>query len=485
MSKKALDVISFPDIRQAGRRNPKAGIELREADMSAPEELKQWAEGKTYCLFTSGCQANVRDSEILEGYFTNLGMKSEEDPEKADVVLFNTCAIRENAEKKIYGELGTLKKSAEENPGKIIGICGCMAQEEKPMKVIRDRYPYVNLVFGTHNIDSLYSLLTACIRSDERVFDVRSSQGDLVEGLPSYRRDKNKAFVNIMYGCDNFCTYCIVPYTRGRFRSRSMQDIVREVEKLKEEGYKEVTLLGQNVNAYGFDFAGEKGIGFASLLKEVAGTGIPRIRFMTSHPGYFTEDVFQVMASYPNIMPSLHLPLQSGSDVILKRMNRHYDTETYLNLVKTVRKYIPDITLTTDIIVGFPSETENDFLGTLKVCEEVQYDNAYTFIYSPREGTPAATFIDRTSPEEKMDRFNRLLEVIDASASKKAQEEVGKTVEVLFDTISKKDPNRISGYSRHNRLVHVKGDSSLIGQIRKVKIVESHTYSLLGELLDE
>lgn len=483
--KKETEIISFPDIKAAGKRNIKEGIKVRKADMTVPEELEKWAKGKTYCLMTSGCQANVRDSEIMDGYFAKLSMKKEEDPVKADVVLFNTCAIRENAETKIYGELGRLKKSADENKDKIIGICGCMAQEEKPMKFIKEHFPYVNLVFGTHNIDSLYSLLNACITEDKRIFDVYSTQGDLVEDLPSLRTDKNKAFVNIMYGCDNFCTYCIVPYTRGRFRSRSMQDIVREVEVLKEQGYKEVTLLGQNVNAYGFDFNKEKGIGFAELLSEVAKTGIPRVRFMTSHPGYFTEDVFKVMAAYPNIMPSLHLPLQSGSDIILKRMNRHYDVAAYLNLVKQVRTYIPDIALTTDIIVGFPNETEKDFEGTLDVCNKVQYDNAFTFIYSPRDGTPAADFPDRTTKEEKSERFNRLKECIDHYATIKAQAEVGKIVEVLFDTVSKRDSSMISGYSRHNRLVHVKGDASLIGQIRKVRVRESHTYSLIGELLDE
>jgi tRNA-2-methylthio-N6-dimethylallyladenosine synthase len=326
--------------------------------------------------------------------------------------------------------------------------------------------------------------LEACLTSEERIFDVTSEQGDIVEGLPSSRFDSNKAFVNIMYGCDNFCTYCIVPYTRGRQRSREPIEIVREVEKLKADGYKEVTLLGQNVNAYGFDLK-RNDVTFANLLREVSQTGIDRVRFMTSHPAYFTEDVFKAMKECPNIMPQLHLPLQSGSNLMLKRMNRHYTKEQYMNLVKMLRSYIPDVYLTTDIIVGFPNETEEDFQETLDVCRRVNYDNAFTFIFSPRDGTPAARFADKTTKEEKSDRFNRLKELIDDSATKSALKEVGKTVEVLFDSVSKKDETMMSGYSRHARLVHVKGPQSLIGQIRKVKILESHTYSLIGELADE
>lgn len=481
---KEINLLSFPDLVKAGRRDLSKPAMTRLALKDPSGVLKKWAQGKTFCLQTSGCQANVRDSEILAGYFLNLGLTETDDEEKADLVLFNTCAVRENAEMKIYGELGRLKKSAEENPSKIVGICGCMAQEEKPMKFIKDNFPFVNLVFGTHNIDSIYSLLEACLTSEERIFDVTSEQGDIVEGLPSSRFDSNKAFVNIMYGCDNFCTYCIVPYTRGRQRSREPIEIVREVEKLKADGYKEVTLLGQNVNAYGFDLK-RNDVTFANLLREVSQTGIDRVRFMTSHPAYFTEDVFKAMKECPNIMPQLHLPLQSGSDLMLKRMNRHYTKEQYMNLVKMLRSYIPDVYLTTDIIVGFPNETEEDFQETLDVCRRVNYDNAFTFIFSPRDGTPAARFADKTTKEEKSDRFNRLKELIDDSATKSALKEVGKTVEVLFDSVSKKDETMMSGYSRHARLVHVKGPQSLIGQIRKVKILESHTYSLIGELADE
>lgn len=481
---KKVDIKSFPDLKQAGRRNYSSKPVTRNANLKISEQLANWAKGKSFCLQTSGCQANVRDSEIIAGFLIKLGLVEINNPISADVVIFNTCAVRENAEKKIYGELGQLKQASIQNPHKIIGICGCMAQEEKPMRFIKEHFPYVNLVFGTHNIDSIYSLLDACITKEERIFDVESKEGEVVESLPSTRTDKTKAFVNIMYGCDNFCTFCIVPYTRGRMRSRSINEIVNEVNLLKQQGYKEVTLIGQNVNAYGFDLKDENQT-FDKLLEAVALTNIPRVRFTTSHPAYFKEEVFKVMAKYDNIMPCLHLPLQSGSDLMLKRMNRHYNKQQYLDLVELLRKYIPDVYLTTDIIVGFPNETEQDFLDTLDVVNKVKYDNAYTFIYSPRDGTPAACIKDDTPLEEKSNRFDRLKQTIDDLATKSAKQEEGKIVEVLFDTVSKRDSSMISGYSRHLRLVHVKGDPSLISQIRKVKIKESHTYSLIGELIND
>lgn len=480
MSKVRIE--NWPSLVDAGRRK-KQEVIVREASKKISPELKKWAENKTFTILTYGCQANVRDSEIIRGYLLALGLKENDDETNSDVVIFNTCAIRENAETKIYGELGRLKASFKAKKNKIIGICGCMAQEEKPMTFIKDHFPYVNLVFGTHNIDSLYSLLDACISKDERLFDVRSTQGEIVENLPSCRFDRNKAFVNIMYGCDNFCTYCIVPYTRGKQRSRRIEDIVKEVEELVEKGYKEVTLLGQNVNAYGYDL--EEGNSFDVLLAKVAETGIPRVRFVTSHPAYFKEEVFKVMAKYDNIMPSLHLPVQSGSDDILKKMNRHYDSKTYLELVDMLRKYVPDVYLTTDIIVGFPNETREDFEKTLELCKKVKFDSAFTFIFSPRDGTPASRMKDETSMEDKKKWFLELKKVIDDGIEASSLTQVGSTVEVLFDTVSKKDDNMISGYSRHNRLVHVKGDESLIGQIRKVKIIESRAFSLIGELIDD
>lgn len=476
-------IISFPDLQKAARRQMKNIPDIREANKLASPRLKEYLAGKSYCLFTSGCQANVRDSEIIKAYLDNLNMKQIEDVNTASLILFNTCAIRENAETKIYGELGHLKPLALNDKDKIIGICGCMAQEEKPITYIKEKFPFVRLIFGTHNIDDIYSLLDEVIFNDERLIDVPSIEGSVVENYPSTRFEKYKAFVNIMYGCDNFCTYCIVPYTRGRQRSRSIESVVNEVISLKEQGYKEVTLLGQNVNAYGVDLKDEN-ITFAKLLEEVAKTGIERVRFTTSHPAYFTLDVFDVMAKYPNIMKALHLPLQSGSDNILLRMNRHYTNEKYLYLVDELRKRIPDIYLTTDIIVGFPNETDEDFEKTIELCNKVKFDNAFTFIYSKRDGTPAAKMQDKISDKTKSERFSILQQTIDKYATINAQNMVNKTVEVLFDGVSKRDKNMISGYDNYFHLVHVKADPSIIGKILKVKIVSSHTYSLIGEICD-
>jgi len=480
MKRRKLKILNAPQLRDAGKRNFKKVPDTRKAKVTFSKKLGEWAIGKTYCLYTHGCQANVRDSEIITAYLEKLGLKKESDAVKADLVLFNTCAIRENAEKKIYGEMGRLKASCEANPSKIVGVCGCMMQEESPVKYIKEHFSYVSLIFGTHNIDAIYDLLDECISDEYRVIDVVSNEGDIVEELPSIRFDKYKAFVNIMYGCDNFCTYCIVPYTRGKQRSRSIKDIVAEVNCLIEKGYKEVTLLGQNVNAYGYDLP--EGNSFDELLREVAKTNIKRIRIMTSHPAYFKEEVFKVMAEFDNIMPALHLPVQSGSDEVLKRMNRHYDSKKYYELVDMLKKYIPDVYLSTDIIVGFPNETEDEFQKTLDMANKIHFDNAYTFIFSPRAGTPAARIDDKVTDEEKMVRFNKLLDVINKDATASAKREIGNIDEVLFDGPSKTDPSMISGYSRHNRLVHVKGDKSLVGQIRRVRITDSHTFSLIGTL---
>ena len=376
-----------------------------------------------------------------------------------------------------------MKQPSQNNPDMIVGICGCMMQEEKPLNFIREHFPYVNLIFGTHNIDDIYPLMNEIIERKNRVISVKSIEGDVIEDMPSKRFEKYKAFVNIMYGCDKFCTYCIVPYTRGKQRSRKVEDIVKEVEGLKAKGYKEVTLLGQNVNAYGKDF--ESPITFDVLLEKVAQTGIDRVRFMTSHPFDFQERVFEVMGNYSNIMPALHLPLQSGSSEMLKKMNRRYDRNIYLDLVQKLRKHVPDVNLTTDIIVGFPNETEEQFEETLSLVREVVYDSAFTFIFSPRPGTPAARMKDETPAEVKKTRFLRLKELIDEQATYTASKFVGQIVEVLFDTVSKKDKTKISGYERHGRLVHVDGDESLIGQIKKVKITSSRTYSLMGEIIDD
>ena len=479
-------LVSLPSLREAARRDPNCPISYLKADTKPDPFLVSWGQGKIFCIRTYGCQANVRDSEIIRGFLLALGMKETDSFAEADFILFNTCAIRENAENHLYGELGQAKDAYEHKPELIIGICGCVMQEEVPVKHILDHFPFVSLIFGTNNMTSFYSLLEEVIKKNVLLVDVRSGSTAVEEGLPESkesRLSKVSAFVNIMYGCDKFCTYCIVPFTRGKERSRKVEDILSEVNCLKQEGYKQVTLLGQNVDAYGKDF-GDK-YAFADLLEKVALTGIPRIRFVTPYPSDFNTKVFDVMAKYPNVMPSLHLPVQSGSNAVLKRMNRRYTREQYLAIAHELRERLPDVYLTTDIIVGFPGETEADFEGTLSLCQEVKYDAAYTFIFSPRPGTPAYFMKDDTSMATKHERFDRLKDLIEKLTAEKADTAVNQDVEVLFEDVSKKDPSMITGYDRHNKLVHVKGDKSLIGQIRMVHILESHTYSLIGEVKDE
>ncbi len=478
-------LISLPSLKEAARRDLKHSTLEKGEQPKAPERLIEWASGKKFCIRTYGCQANVRDSENIKSLLLNIGMTEVFAFEESDLIIFNTCAVRENAENHLYGELGRAKAAYDKNNKLTVAVCGCVMQEEGPCRRVLNTFPFVSLVFGTNNISSLYSLLTDCVFNNCRIVDVRpqpSYVDDAFSDVEGSRYSKISAFVNIMYGCDKFCTYCIVPYTRGKERSRKEEDIVKEVIDLKNRGYKQVTLLGQNVDAYGKDFGDS--YAFASLLEKVAKTGIERIRFTTPYPSDFRVEVFDVMAKYPNIMPSLHLPLQSGSDVVLRRMNRRYTREQYLEIVKQLRDRLPDVFLTTDIIVGFPNETDEDFEDTLSLCHEVKYDSAYTFIYSPREGTPAAKMKDVISDETKHQRFDRLVEVINHYAEEKANSFVGTRQEVLFEEVSKRNSEMISGYDRHGKLVHVKGDPSLIGQIRKVRIRESHTFSLIGELDD-
>lgn len=475
-------ILSLPDLKKAGQKK-----EIESVPVCKPTDyLLSWGRDKTFAIRTYGCQANVRDSEIIRNYLLSLGMKEKEDFSGADFVLFNTCAIRENAENHLYGELGLCKKAYDNKRDMIIAVCGCVVQEEEATRYILEHFKHVSLIFGTSRINSFYYLLQDCLKEKMRIVDVSSTSFSLLKepiGSVASRFSKHKAFVNIMYGCDKFCTYCIVPYTRGRERSRDKEDIIKEVEELIKLGYKEVTLLGQNVDAYGKD-KGEK-YAFASLLEEVAKTGIKRIRFTTPYPSDFNPEVFQVMAKYNNIMPSIHLPIQSGSDEILKKMNRRYTSKEYLDIVKLLREKLPNVALTTDIIVGFPNETEEDFLKTLDIVNEVKYDSAYTFIYSKRPGTPASKLYDNVSDSVKHERFDRLKKIIDFYAEENAKKYVGKTTEVLFDTVSKRDKTMISGYNPQGKLVHVKGDESILGQIRKVEIHTSHTYSLIGEIKDE
>ena len=400
--------------------------------------------------------------------------------EKADLILLNTCAIRENAHNKVFGMLGRIKHMKEKRPNIIAGICGCMAQEEGVVDEILSKYKWLDIVFGTHNIHELPMILDENIKKKSLEVRVYSCEGDIVEDIPVKRDSKYKAWVNIMYGCDKFCTYCIVPYTRGKQRSRNPKDIIREVEKLKEAGYREITLLGQNVNAYGKDL--EIDYDMSDLLRDVAFTKIDRVRFVTSHPWDFTDSMIDVISKYNNIMPYIHLPLQSGSNKILKLMGRRYTKESYLELFNKIKSKIKNVAVTTDIIVGFPCESEEDFNETLDVVKKCKYDSAFTFIFSPREGTPAAKMKDDISLKEKEDRLQRLNELVNDYALEANKKYLGKRVKVLLEGESTKDKNYLMGYTDTMKLVNVKASKDMIGNIVDVKITEVHTWSLDGEI---
>ena len=435
-------------------------------------------KGQKYFLKTYGCQMNVHDSEEIAARLESLGFESTDTIEGADLVIMNTCAIRENAHDKLYGFLGRCKHEKEKNnKDLIIAICGCMAQEENVCNEIMTKHKYVDLVFGTHNIHELQDLILK--KNKIQTISVYSKEGEVYENVPYKRDSKIKAWVNIQYGCDKFCTYCIVPYTRGKQRSRRSCEIIKEVNRLIKDGYMEVTLLGQNVNAYGKDL---NDISFAELLEEVAKTGIPRVRFVTSHPWDFSDEMIEIIAKYENIMPYIHLPLQSGSSRILKLMGRRYTQEEYLTLYNKIKNIIPNVSVTTDIIVGFPNETDEDFEETLKVVNECKYDSAFTFIYSPREGTPAAKMedsIDIATKEERLQKLNKLVNKYSLEANKKY---IGKTVDVLIEGISEKDPNKMFGYTDTMKLVNVVGAQEKIGKIVKVTITDAKSFSLNGEI---
>ncbi|MGI6714050.1 MAG: tRNA (N6-isopentenyl adenosine(37)-C2)-methylthiotransferase MiaB [Bacilli bacterium] len=479
---KECKIISLPDFKKA-RMRKKGPRSVIYQETKLPTTLTTFAQGKSFFIRTYGCQANVRDSETMAGLLIKAGFKAKKRPNDADIILLNTCAVRENAEDKVYGEIGSLKALKMNNPNLIIGICGCMAQQEHTVVIIKEKYPQVDLVFGTHNLHQLLELLNTIITEKVKVIDVKSEQGAVIEVSEVNRFDTKKAFVNITYGCDRFCTYCIVPYTRGQERSRNKKDILAECRKLVEEGYQEITLLGQNVNAYGKD-APEEG-DFASLLEAVAKLGISRLRFVTSHPFDFTDNLIAVIAKYPNIMKSIHLPVQSGSDEILRRMGRRYTRAHYLELVKKMREQIPNLMLTTDIIVGFPGETLENFRDTLSLVDQVGYDGAFTFIYSPRKGTPASLIVDDVNSEEKKKRFLELVKHTEKSTAKSSANLIGGTYRVLVDGVSKRNQMRLSGYLENGKLVHFEGDSSLIGKIVKVKIIASKVYSLQGEYVKD
>ena len=469
-------IVNLPDQKSAGRRNLKAIAE--HLDFEMPQHLSDLGEGRSYYVRTYGCQANVRDGETISGLLEEMHFHPAQSEEDADLLIFNTCAIRKAAEDHVLGEIGNLKPLKIKHPEKIFAVCGCMAQEEGIVRDLIEKYPQVDLVFGTHNLHELPELLEAVMKGERRVA-VYSEEGRIIEGLPSRRIKPYKAFVNIMYGCDKFCTYCIVPYTRGKQRSRREEDILREIRSFKEQGGREVQLLGQNVNAYGKDFGIEDG--FTKLLESCAGTGIDRIRFYTSHPRDYSITTIDAMRNYPSVMKSLHLPVQSGSDEVLRRMNRGYTSADYKRLVDEMKARIPDITFTTDLIVGFPGETDEQFRETLDLVDYCQFDSAFTFIFSPREGTPAAKFEDTLSQEVKKERLQILNDRIGLYAKKNNDAYVGKTLKVLCEGPSRKRADVFSGYSEENKLVNFTGNGLKEGEIYEVLITGAKSYTLDGE----
>lgn len=434
----------------------------------------------TYHISTFGCQMNFKDSEKLAGILEELGYM-ETDTEKADFVLLNTCTVRENANQKVYGHLGILKNYKKKNPHMMIALCGCMMQEELVVEKLKESYRFVDIIFGTHNIYKLAELLQTRLESERMVIDLWKDAKEIVEDLPSVRKYSFKAGVNIMFGCNNFCSYCIVPYVRGRERSREPEDIIHEIEEMVSEGVVEVMLLGQNVNSYGKTL--EHPISFAELLERVEQIpGLKRIRFMTSHPKDLSDELIAVMAKSEKICKHMHLPIQSGSNRLLEQMNRRYTKEHYLELVRKLRTAVPDISLTTDIIVGFPGETEEDFEETLDVVRRAEYDSAYTFIYSKRTGTPAAGMENQVPEEIVKERFQRLLQVVSEVSETRTGRLEGQTVEVLVEGISEQDASMVTGRLSNNLLVHFPGDAALIGSLQMVYLEQAKGFYYIGRL---
>lgn len=473
--------MKLPDIKEA-RIRTKNKTEVLYDKYQVPSSVCHIGQGKTYSILTYGCQMNVHDSENIKGIMEDLGYNEEENYKKADVIILNTCAIRENAHNKVVGILGRIKKLKEDNPNIITIIGGCMPQEEGISNMLKNKYKWVDIVLGTHNIYDIPSLLDNVIKEKKQNIEVYSIEGDIIENIPVKRDSNYKAWVNIQYGCDKFCSYCIVPYTRGKQRSRLPKDILKEINTLKEKGYKEVTLLGQNVNAYGKDL--DINYTMSNLLEDVAKTKIDRIRFVTSHPWDFTSDMIDIIAKYDNIMPYIHLPIQSGSDNILKKMNRRYTIEEYKKLFYELKSKIKNVSITTDIIVGFPNETEEDFQKTLDIYNELKYDLAYTFIYSPREGTPASKMEDNVPLEEKEERLQRLNKVVNKYAKENNEKYLGTTVSVLLEGYSDKG-GKLMGYTDTMKLVNVEAYPSLIGQIKEVLITDVKTWSMEGEIVSD
>lgn len=437
---------------------------------------------KKYLIETWGCQMNEEDSEKLAGMLRSMGYESTMFRNKADVIIFNTCAVRENAELKVYGNIGALKALKRENPDMILAVCGCMMQQKGMPEEILRKYKHVDIVFGTHNAHKFPEYLERSRTENAQICEIYEKETEIVEGIPIVRDSSVKAFVTITYGCDNFCTFCVVPYVRGRERSRKPQDILSEVRDLVSKGYKEVTLLGQNVNSYGYNL--EEKVTFSELLRMVNEVeGLERIRFMSPHPKDLKEDVIEAVRDCEKVVEQIHLPVQSGSTALLKRMNRNYTRENYLDIVKKIKEAIPGVALTTDIIIGFPGETEEDFMETLRLVEEVKYDSAYTFIYSRRKYTPADRMKEQVPEDVKHERFNRLVEAVNKNSIEINKSYQDQVVEILVEGKSKNNDEYLQGRTRTGKTVNFPGDEVLVGKLVQVKITKARSFSLMGELV--
>lgn len=467
--------MNIPNLAVAADRK-KVLVKEEKLDMN----IRPIYKGKKYFLRTYGCQMNVHDSEEIKYYLESLGYEPVEELELADIVVLNTCAIRENAKDKVFGYLGRCKHLKKEKPDLIIAVAGCLMQKPNEIEEIHNRHKYIDIIIGTHNLNELPNLIEEANKKKTQNIEVYSNSDVVFENVKYNRDSKISAWINIIYGCDKFCTYCIVPFTRGRERSRKMEEVLMEVRDLKEQGYIEVTLLGQNVNAYGKDL--NLGYDFATLLEEVAKIGIPRIRFVTSHPWNFTDKMIDVIAKYDNIMPYIHLPIQSGSDDILRKMNRKYSIDEYKKLFDQIKCKVKNVAITTDIIVGFPNETDEDFKKTLDIVNYCKFDGAYTFIFSPREGTAAARMEDKISMEVKEKRLQELNNLVNKYSLESNQKLVGKIVDVLVNGISEKDTSKVYGYTETMKLVNIVGGNDLIGKIVLVKITDAKSFSLDGEI---
>ena len=467
--------MNVPDLMVAKDRS-KVDVKEKKLDL----DIKPFFKGKKYFLRTYGCQMNVHDSEEIKYYLESLGYTAVDVLEDADIVILNTCAIRENAKDKVFGYLGRCKHLKKTKRDLIIAITGCLMQQPKEIEEIHNRHKYIDIIVGTHNLNELPSMIINANQKHLQEIEVYSNSDIVFENVKYNRDSKFSAWINIIYGCDKFCTYCIVPYTRGRERSRKIEEILDEVRDLKNKGYLEITLLGQNVNAYGKDL--DLGYDFATLLEEVAKIGIPRIRFVTSNPWNFTDKMIDVIAKYDNVMPYVHLPIQSGSDEILKKMNRKYTIDEYKKLFDQIKSKVKNVSITTDIIVGFPNESDEDFQKTLDIVNYCKYDGAYTFIFSPREGTPAAKMVDTIPIEIKERRLYKLNELVNKYSLESNEKLVGNVEKVLVVDKNEKDDSKVFGYTESMKLVNFVGSSELIGKIINVKIIDAKSFSLDGEV---